>query len=162
MKYLSGHYPSCSFVSPLSQDLAVFSLAQLLGSSLRELDLTFCQVLRYQDLQRLSLSPCCLRSVMTGLGSLASVAYHCHSLTSLELSHCPHISDQGIARGAPYLARLQHLYLSCCNALTDRSLSMLVQHCKRLRTLDISMCKRISLTTVELLQSQLPFIENVH
>ena len=41
MKCLSGHYPSCSFVSPLFQDLAVFSLAQLLSYSLRELDLTF-------------------------------------------------------------------------------------------------------------------------
>lgn len=39
---------------------------------------------------------------------------------------------------------------------------MLVQHCKRLRTLDISMCKDISITTVDLLQSQLPFLENVH
>lgn len=43
-----------------------------------------------------------------------------------------------------------------------RSLSVLAQHCKRLRTLDISMCKDISITTVDLLQSQLPFLENVH
>uniref|UniRef100_A0A8C7GHY2 F-box and leucine rich repeat protein n=1 Tax=Oncorhynchus kisutch TaxID=8019 RepID=A0A8C7GHY2_ONCKI len=136
--------------------------------SLQDLDLSACSkltdssitqhVLRYPDLQRLSLS--ILPEISDD--SLASVAYHCRSLTSLEFSHCPRISDQGIARAAPYLARLQHLYLSYCNALTDRSLSMLVQHCKRLRTLDISMCKYISLTMVELLQSQLPFIENVH
>ena len=47
----------------------------------------------------------------------------------------------------------------CC---AYRSLSVLAQHCKRLRTLDISMCKDISITTVDLLQSQLPFLENVH
>ncbi|CAB1322904.1 unnamed protein product [Coregonus sp. 'balchen'] len=153
------------------EDLGVFREqegASLLAlRSLQDLDLSACskltdssitQVLRYPDLQRLSLAM--LPEISDD--SLASVAYHCRSLTSLELSHCPHISDQGIARAAPYLARLQHLYLSCCNTVTDRSLSMLVQHCKRLRTLDISMCKHISLTTVELLQSQLPFIENVH
>uniref|UniRef100_A0A673XMH4 F-box and leucine rich repeat protein n=1 Tax=Salmo trutta TaxID=8032 RepID=A0A673XMH4_SALTR len=154
--------------APLTEGASLLALR-----SLQDLDLSACskltdssitQVLCYPDLQRLSLSM--LPEISDD--SLASVAYHCHSLTSLELSHCPHISDQGITRAAPYLARLQHLYLSCCNCVTavnlcsHRSLSMLVQHCKRLRTLDISMCKHISLTTVELLQSQLPFIENVH
>ncbi|XP_021458166.1 F-box/LRR-repeat protein 14 isoform X2 [Oncorhynchus mykiss] len=153
------------------EDLGVFKeqdgSSLLALRSLQELDLSACskltdssitQVLRYPDLQRLSLSM--LPEISDD--SLASVAYHCRSLTSLALSHCPQISDQGIARAAPYLARLQHLYLSCCDAVTDRSLSMLVQHCKRLRTLDISMCKDISITTVDLLQSQLPFLENVH
>lgn len=45
---------------------------------------------------------------------------------------------------------------------SDRSLHLLVQHCKRLRTLDISKCKNITVTTVDVLQSQLPFLENIH
>uniref|UniRef100_A0A8C7GKG9 F-box and leucine rich repeat protein n=1 Tax=Oncorhynchus kisutch TaxID=8019 RepID=A0A8C7GKG9_ONCKI len=155
---------SCTYIRPrlvTDKALGVFreqeGASLLVLRSLQDLDLSACSkltdssitqhVLRYPDLQRLSLS--ILPEISDD--SLASVAYHCRSLTSLEFSHCPRISDQGIARAAPYLARLQHLYLSYCNALTDR-----------LRTLDISMCKYISLTMVELLQSQLPFIENVH
>ncbi|KAK2918147.1 uncharacterized protein fbxl9 [Channa argus] len=134
---------------------------------LQELDLSACsklrdssitQVVRYPDLQRLSLS---MLPEITD-ASLASVAWHCRSLTSLSLSHCPGVSDCGVAQAAPYLHRLQHLYLSCCNNITDRSLFLLAQHCKRLRTLDISKCKNVSVTTVDLLQSQLPFLENVN
>lgn len=133
---------------------------------LQELDLSACakltdssitQVVHYPDLHRLSLS---MLPEITD-ASLASVAWHCRSLTSLALSHCPGITDRGVAQAVPYLHRLQHLYLSCCNNITDRSLFLLVQHCKRLRTLDISRCKNISVTTVDLLQSQLPFLENV-
>ncbi|KAE8296592.1 Leucine-rich repeat-containing protein 29 [Larimichthys crocea] len=136
-------------------------------SRLQELDLSACckltdssitEVVRYPDLHRLSLS---MLPEITD-ASLASVAWHCRSLTSLALNHCPGISDRGVAQAAPYLKRLQHLYLSCCNNITDRSLFLLVQHCNRLRTLDISRCKNISVTTVDLLQSQLPFLENIH
>ncbi|GAA6229768.1 F-box/LRR-repeat protein 2-like [Lates japonicus] len=136
-------------------------------SRLQELDLSACskltdssitQVVRHADLHRLSLS---MLPEITD-ASLASVAWYCRSLTSLALSHCPGISDRGVAQAVPYLHRLQHLYLSCCDKITDRSLFLLVQHCKRLRTLDISRCKNISATTMDLLQSQLPFLENVH
>ncbi|CAJ1057246.1 F-box/LRR-repeat protein 4 [Xyrichtys novacula] len=136
-------------------------------SRLQELDLSACpkltdssitQVVHYPDLHRLSLS---MLTEITD-ASLASVAWHCRSLTSLALSHCPGISDRGVAQAAPYLCRLQHLYLSCCDNITDRSLFLLMQHCKRLRTLDISRCKNISVTTVDLLQSQLPFLENIN
>ncbi|KAK7891147.1 hypothetical protein WMY93_023110 [Mugilogobius chulae] len=135
-------------------------------SRLEELDLTACpkltdssitQVLRYPDLQRLSLSM--LPEISDA--SLMSVASHCRSLRRLDLSQCPQISDRGVAVASPYLHRLQHLSLSCCNNVTDRSLSFLAQHCKRLRTLDISRCKNISVTTVEMIQTQLPFIENI-
>ncbi|KAF0041465.1 hypothetical protein F2P81_007363 [Scophthalmus maximus] len=119
---------------------------------------TYIRVVRHPDLHRLSLSM--LPEVTDD--SLASVAWHCRSLTSLSLSHCPGVSDHGVAEAAPYLHRLQHLYLSCCNNITDRSLFHLVKHCKRLRTLDISRCKNISITTMDLLQSQLPFLENIH
>lgn len=134
---------------------------------LQELDLSSCskltdssitQVVHYPDLRRLSLS---MLPEITD-ASLASVGWHCRSLTSLALSQCPGISDRGVAQAAPYLHRLQHLYLSYCNNITDRSLFLLAQHCKRLQTLDISRCKNISVTTVDLLQSQLPFLENVH
>uniref|UniRef100_A0A3Q0R2S0 F-box and leucine rich repeat protein n=1 Tax=Amphilophus citrinellus TaxID=61819 RepID=A0A3Q0R2S0_AMPCI len=136
-------------------------------SRLQELDLSACskltdssitQVVHFPDLHCLSLS---MLPEITD-ASLASVAWHCRSLTSLALSHCPGISDCGVAQAAPYLPRLQHLYLSCCNNITDRSLFLLVQHCKRLRTLDISRCSNISTTTVDLLQSHLPFLENIH
>ncbi|XP_030587050.1 F-box/LRR-repeat protein 2 isoform X1 [Archocentrus centrarchus] len=136
-------------------------------SRLQELDLSACskltdssitQVVHFPELHRLSLS---MLPEITD-ASLASVAWHCRSLTSLALSHCPGISDCGVAQAAPYLPRLQHLYLSCCNNITDRSLFLLVQHCKRLRTLDISRCSNISTTTVDLLQSHLPFLENIH
>nr|XP_046251093.1 F-box/LRR-repeat protein 14 isoform X2 [Scatophagus argus] len=136
-------------------------------SRLQELDLSACpkltdssitQVVRYPDLHRLSLS---MLPEITD-ASLVSVAWHCRSLTSLSLSHCPGISDCGVAQAAPYLHRLQHLYLSCCNNITDRSLFLLAQHCNRLRTLDISRCKNISAATVDLLQSMLPFLENLH
>ncbi|XP_058501173.1 uncharacterized protein fbxl9 [Solea solea] len=134
---------------------------------LQELDLSACskltdssitQVVRHPDLHRLSLS---MLPEITD-DSLVLVACHCRSITSLNLSHCPHISDHGVTQAAPHLRRLQHLNLSCCNKITDRSLFYLVQHCKRLRTLDISKCKNISMTAVDLLQSQLPFLENVY
>ncbi|XP_072290465.1 uncharacterized protein fbxl9 [Eucyclogobius newberryi] len=133
---------------------------------LEELDLSACpkltdisitQVLRYPDLQRLSLST--LPEISDA--SLVSVARHCRSLTRLDLSQCPQISDRGVAVAAPHLHRLQHLSLSCCNNITDRSLSLLGQHCKRLRTLDISRCKHISVATIENVQTQLPFLEDI-
>lgn len=136
-------------------------------SRLQELDLTACakltnssitQVVRYPDLHHLSLS---MLPEITD-SSLASVARHCRSLTSLALSHCPGVTDRGVAQAVPNLHRLQHLYLSCCDNITDRSLFLLVQHCKRLKTLDVSRCKNISPTTVDVLQSQLPFLENIH
>lgn len=136
-------------------------------SRLQELDLTACakltdssitQVVHYPDLHHLSLS---MLPEITD-SSLASVAWHCRSLTSLALSHCPGITDRGVAQAVQYLHRLQHLYLSCCDNITDRCLLLLVQHCKRLKTLDVSRCKNISPTTVDLLQSQLPFLENIH
>ncbi|XP_061577294.1 F-box/LRR-repeat protein 16 [Cololabis saira] len=134
---------------------------------LQELDLSACakltdssitQVICYPDLHRLSLS---MLPEITD-ASLASVGWHCRSLTSLALNHCPGITDRGVAQAVPYLHRLQHLYLSCCNNITDRSLLLLMQHCKCLKTIDISRCKNISVTTVDLLQSQLPFLENIH
>ncbi|XP_039880888.1 putative adenylate cyclase regulatory protein [Simochromis diagramma] len=136
-------------------------------SRLQELDLSACskltdssitQVMRFPDLHHLSLS---MLPEITD-DSLVSTARHCRSLTSLVLSHCPGISDRGVAQAAPYLPRLQHLYLSCCNNITDRSLLLLVQHCKRLRTLDISRCNNISVAAVDFLQTQLPFLENLH
>lgn len=74
------------------------------------------KVVRYPDLQRLSLS------MLTEISdaSLVSVARHCCSLTSLSLSYCPGISDRGLAQAAPYLHRLQHLHLSCCDNISDR------------------------------------------
>lgn len=74
------------------------------------------EVVRYPDLQRLSLSM--LPEISDA--SLVSVARHCRSLTSLALSYCPGISDRGLAQAAPYLHRLQHLHLSCCDNITDR------------------------------------------
>ncbi|XP_006795911.1 F-box/LRR-repeat protein 4 [Neolamprologus brichardi] len=136
-------------------------------SRLQELDLSACskltdssitQVMRFPDLHHLSLS---MLPEITD-DSFVSTARHCRSLTSLVLSHCPGISDRGVAQAAPYLPRLQHLYLSCCNNITDRSLLLLVQHCKRLRTLDISRCNNISVAAVDFLQTQLPFLENLH
>ncbi|KAM4733676.1 uncharacterized protein fbxl9 isoform 2-T2 [Anableps anableps] len=91
---------------------------------LRELDLSACgkltdssvtQVVRFPELQRLSLS------MLPELSdaSLASVGRSCRSLTSLALSHCPGVTDRGVAQAAPFLHRLQHLHLSCCNNITD-------------------------------------------
>ncbi|KAJ0029620.1 hypothetical protein NQD34_004617 [Periophthalmus magnuspinnatus] len=137
-------------------------------SRLEELDLSACPkltdssitqvVLQYPDLKHLSLSM--LPEISDA--SLVSVACHCRSLTHLDLSECPQISDRGVAKAAPFLHRLQHLSLSCCNNITDRSMSILAQHCKRLKTLDISRCKNISATTVEKIQTLLPFLENIH
>ncbi|KAG7258303.1 hypothetical protein CRUP_026259, partial [Coryphaenoides rupestris] len=102
---------------------------------LQELDLSACclltdmsitQVLRHRELRRLSLA--LLPEISDA--SLASVASHCPSLTSLSLNHCGRITDAG--------------------------------HCRRLRTLDVSGCKRISLTAVDHLLSHLPFLENVN
>ncbi|CAN9498699.1 unnamed protein product [Ophioblennius macclurei] len=133
---------------------------------LQELDLSACgkltdssitQVVRYPDLRRLSLS--FLPEISDA--SLASVAWHCRSLTRLALSHCPGVTDRGVAEAVGYLQRLQHLSLSGCDNVTDQCLFVLVQHCKRLKTLDISRCKNVSPTTVDLLQSQLPFLENL-
>uniref|UniRef100_A0A3Q3MED4 F-box and leucine rich repeat protein n=1 Tax=Mastacembelus armatus TaxID=205130 RepID=A0A3Q3MED4_9TELE len=139
--------------------LALNRLQELDLSAISKLtDSSIIQVVRYPDLHCLSLS---MLPEITD-ASLVSVAWHCRSLTRLALSHCPGISDCGVAQAAPYLHRLQHLYLSSCNNITDRSLVFLAQHCKRLRTLDISKCKNISVTTVDLLQSQLPFLENVN
>ncbi|XP_061892171.1 F-box/LRR-repeat protein 14-like isoform X2 [Entelurus aequoreus] len=134
-------------------------------SRLRELNLSACckltdssiaQVVRYPDLQHLSLSM--LPEVTDA--SLWAVARHCRSLTSLDVSHCAHLSDLGVAQALPHLHRLQHLYLAACN-ITDKSLFLLTQHCKRLKTLDVSKCSRVSVTMVDRLHSQMPFLENV-
>ncbi|XP_061774013.1 F-box/LRR-repeat protein 14-like isoform X3 [Nerophis ophidion] len=134
-------------------------------SRLRELNLSACckltdssvaQVVRYPDLQHLSLSM--LPEVTDA--SLWAVARHCRSLTSLDLSHCALISELGLAQALPHLCRLQHLCLAACN-ITDKSLFLLAQHCKRLKTLDVSKCSRVSATMVDRLHSQMPFLETV-
>lgn len=66
----------------------------------------------------------------------------------------------GGAAAASFVHRL--LDLTTFGTLSTRSLSLLVQHCSRLRTLDISRCSKISATSADLLQSQLPFLENMH
>ncbi|XP_048015084.1 F-box/LRR-repeat protein 3 isoform X2 [Megalobrama amblycephala] len=152
------------------EDLGAFrdqegaSLLALRG--LQELDLSACskltdtsitQVLRFADLQRLSLSM--LPEISDD--SLVSVALHCRNLTSLALNLCPQISDQGMARALPLLHRLQHLFMACCDGVTNETLSIIALHCDRLRTLDVSMCKDITVHQVELLQSRLPFLEKV-
>ncbi|XP_026094507.1 F-box/LRR-repeat protein 3 [Carassius auratus] len=152
------------------EDLGAFrdqegaSLLALRG--LQELDLSACsrltdtsitQVLRFPDLQRLSLSM--LPEISDD--SLVSIAHHCRSLTSLALSHCPQISDQGMARALPLLHRLQHLFLAGCDMVTNETLTIIALHCDRLRTLDVSMCKDITVHQVDLLQFRLPFLEKV-
>ncbi|XP_059402440.1 uncharacterized protein LOC132133573 [Carassius carassius] len=152
------------------EDLGAFrdqegaSLLALRG--LQELDLSACsrltdtsitQVLRFPDLQCLSLSM--LPEISDD--SLVSVAHHCRSLTSLALSHCPQISDQGMARALPLLHRLQHLFLAGCDMVTNETLTIIALHCDRLRTLDVSMCKDITVHQVDLLQFRLPFLEKV-
>ncbi|XP_051917664.1 F-box/LRR-repeat protein 2 [Hippocampus zosterae] len=152
-------------------DLKQFKLqagASLLAlRRLRELNLSACckltdssitQVVRFADLQCLSLSS--LPNITDA--SLLAVARHCRALTSLDLSHCAHISDRGVAQAAPFLHRLQHFSLSACNHITDQSLLLLARHCQRLKTLDVSKCNKMSGITVDHLQSQLPFLENVH
>ncbi|XP_053742309.1 uncharacterized protein fbxl9 [Synchiropus splendidus] len=148
------------------------TLKQQTGASLlslrrlQQLDLTACckltdhgitQVIQHPDLQHLSLG---MLPKITD-ASLVSIARHCRSLTSLSLSHCTEISDAGLTAAAPFLHRLQHLYLSSCH-ITDRSLLVLIKHCRRLKTLDISKCKNITGTMVELLQSHMPYLENIH
>ncbi|KAG9352538.1 hypothetical protein JZ751_020952 [Albula glossodonta] len=152
------------------EDLGTFrgqegaSLLALRG--LQELDLSGCckltdssitQVLRFPDLQKLSLS---MLPEITD-ESLVAAAQHCCSLVSLSLSHCPRLSDQGVARAAPHLRRLQHLHMACCDRISDRSLVVLGKNCRRLRSLDVSRCRDVTMAAVDLLQSQLPFLENV-
>ncbi|MBN3309836.1 LRC29 protein, partial [Amia calva] len=141
------------------------SLRALRG--LQELDLSACnkltdssitQVVHFPELRRLSLS---MLSEISDQ-SLVSLSQHCRGLTSLSLSHCVQVSDQGLASAAPRLHRLENLQLACCDRISDRSLDVLAQHCRKLRTLDLSMCKNITMTAVESLQSQLPFLENIH
>ncbi|XP_043979782.1 F-box/LRR-repeat protein fbxl-1 isoform X3 [Gambusia affinis] len=150
---------------PFEERPTLATLNQL--QRLQELDLSACarltdcsitQVVRFPELQRLSL---CMLPELSDAG-LAAVGRSCRSLTSLALSHCPGIGDGGVAQAAPFLQRLQHLQLACCSNITDRTLHLLMRHCRRLKTLDVSRCKNISMATVDLLQSQLPFLENVH
>ncbi|XP_043979781.1 F-box/LRR-repeat protein fbxl-1 isoform X2 [Gambusia affinis] len=152
---------------PFEERPTLATLNQLQLQRLQELDLSACarltdcsitQVVRFPELQRLSL---CMLPELSDAG-LAAVGRSCRSLTSLALSHCPGIGDGGVAQAAPFLQRLQHLQLACCSNITDRTLHLLMRHCRRLKTLDVSRCKNISMATVDLLQSQLPFLENVH
>uniref|UniRef100_A0A673HZY2 Uncharacterized protein n=1 Tax=Sinocyclocheilus rhinocerous TaxID=307959 RepID=A0A673HZY2_9TELE len=131
-----------------SRRRSLISIERRISSSLRMLSLLI-------SLPRSTLRP----SISDD--SLVSVAYHCRSLTSLALSHCPQISDQGMARALPLLHRLQHLFLACCDTVTNETLSIIALHCDRLRTLDVSMCKDITVHQVDLLQFQLPFLEKV-
>ncbi|XP_078062330.1 LOW QUALITY PROTEIN: F-box/LRR-repeat protein 19-like, partial [Mustelus asterias] len=80
--------------------------------------------------------------------SLRLLVRHLPQLTSLDLSHCPHIGDQSVnlltAANSQLRDNLAHINLSGCNRLTDQCLP-LFRRCPNLVRIDLRSCKLISL-----------------
>jgi len=80
-----------------------------------------------------------LRELVTGVNSLAS------TLTSLNLSGCYSLTDQGLASlFAQNLPSLVTINLSLCKEVTDRSLGRISAHCANLQNLDLGGCTGIT------------------
>lgn len=66
------------------------------------------------------------------------------SLTSLNLSYCLRITDQGIARLVASLSCLRYINLAGCVQLTDQGVFTLVSTCTRLQEVVFAQCKQLT------------------
>jgi hypothetical protein len=86
------------------------------------------------------------------------VTQHAGSISKLNLSCCPRITDAGIAQlgapDSPSLENLTHLYLTGCPQLTNISLEHL-KRCKKLNYLDIKNIPQITVVGLSKFLNQL-------
>uniref|UniRef100_W5MGK7 F-box and leucine rich repeat protein n=1 Tax=Lepisosteus oculatus TaxID=7918 RepID=W5MGK7_LEPOC len=119
-KLVSLSLRSCTYM----RDSAVFSLAQLLGPGLRELDLTSCLYLT--DL------------------SVRGIATFLPGLLVLRLGWCKEVTDWGLLGMVVQFPDLRRLSLSLLSEISDRSLLSVSQHCRGLTSLSLSHCPGLS------------------
>lgn len=71
------------------------------------------------------------------------VVEHVPTLTSIDLSNCPNVSDDAMAALARYCYNLTHLRAARCSRITDAGIGQIAT-IKALQALDISHCPNIS------------------
>ncbi|XP_060678290.1 F-box/LRR-repeat protein 19-like [Hemiscyllium ocellatum] len=146
---------------------SVSALCSASCSSLRLLDLRWVEDMKDSHLRELisppsdtrpgqnehrgrlpSLSELRLSGLDINDSSLRLLVRHLPQLSSLDLSHCPHVGDQSVnvltAANSQLRDNLTAINLSGCNCVTDQCL-VLFHRCPRLALLDLRCCKLVTL-----------------
>lgn len=102
------------------EDKDLFTIVALIGSELRELDVSWC----------------------VGLSDVGvyDVLRNCVHLVNMNLSHCPNISDRTV-KALAQKRGLQVISLAGCMAISDEPVLQLALNSPQLRQLDVSYCR---------------------
>ena len=73
-----------------------------------------------------------------------TVAARCTQLTSLDLSGCRLVTDEGLRAVAAACTQLTSLNLSCCYLVTDEGLRAVAAACTQLTLLELYYCSRVT------------------
>ncbi|XP_069484160.1 F-box and leucine-rich repeat protein 13 isoform X2 [Ambystoma mexicanum] len=111
-------------------------------------DQKFCQ--QAKDVERLDISHCLHVSNQT----LKTLAFCCHSITSLNIAGCPKMTDVSIQYLTSVCRYLHILDISGCVHLSDRVLKYVQKSCKQLRVLKMLYCRSITKSAVMKLEAR--------
>ncbi|XP_048863307.1 dynein regulatory complex subunit 6 [Brienomyrus brachyistius] len=141
-KLCSLNLSSCERVG----DMSLVRLAQRC-SSLRHLDLSYCERLTDTGLECLGLLSSLVSLDLTGtniqdqgLASLGSIA----ALRNLSVSKCPWITDAGIEKLCEEARDLESLDLSHCLVLSNQTVKALCCSCRNLLALRVRGCPKMT------------------
>ncbi|KAF9207546.1 SCF ubiquitin ligase complex subunit [Haplosporangium sp. Z 27] len=111
---------------------------------------------RYEQLRVLNLTSCPLITDET----LAKIIPAAPRLRSLALTKCDKITDAGASLIKNLGKHLHYLHLGHCAKITDRLVATLAQHCTRIRYLDLACCSKLTDASVFAL-AQLPKLRRI-
>lgn len=104
--------------------------------------------------------------ILTRLSSITDVALmalcqHFNRLEELDVSHCPHVSDQGVLHIAGHCLHLQQLSLKGCHRVSDEGVSELAYGCLYLKRLNVLDCRKVTDVAIDAITSMLPDLEEL-
>jgi len=118
-------------------------------SSLKILNLTFCQITDY-DLGRIfsgrKLALSSITLSYTGISDvgLTMVAMSCPDLEVLKLCGCQNLTDVGLSSIAKFCKNLRHVELEDCASLNDIGVQLISQECPLLDHLNLKGCYQVT------------------
>ena len=123
--------------------------ATMVFDSLRILDLTACDMVGDEAIQRIIPATPRLRNLVLAKcrqitdQSIKAVATLGKNLHYIHLGHCTNLTDQGVMDLVRACNRIRYIDLACCNRLTDRSVQDLAQ-LPKLRRIGLVKCQNLT------------------
>ncbi|KAJ5163021.1 Leucine-rich repeat cysteine-containing subtype [Penicillium coprophilum] len=130
-------------------DSAFISLPQMTFDSLRILDLTACENVRDDSVERIVRAAPRLRNLVLAKcrfitdRSVMAICRLGKNLHYVHLGHCSNITDSAVMNLVKSCNRIRYIDLACCNLLTDRSVQQLAT-LPKLRRIGLVKCQAIT------------------